>query len=642
MAGLTVDERGRSLDERIGFQEGLRERRIRLWNDPDGISGGLRIDPSRWIRAGLSESDLGRIQGESERSLSERLPAPRWVRDVEEAHLSFRTFQSERQWMVHCQRSELLWPLAFLIDQFDESTRAHLKTITTAPAAGILGKRPLHDFVRVPAEALTDATAQVCASELHLEVMRRRRVAASGSGSAFTHFFDRFLDVSSGVELLESYPALARAAVMLLTDWRAGVVEFFERLVSDAPLLQQRFGISSDLASVDWEAGDRHDGGRRVAVLSFEDGQRIVYKPRPMDIGRVFGELIDLTNRWSGIQLRAPRVLPRPGYGWSEFIEQRPCRSLEEAREFFRRQGALLAVLHFPGATDMHYENVVAQGSFPMCIDLETTFQPSIHRHPDATGVIRAGGSAGPDSPAESLRDTGLLPTIQAATSTLSVDVSALTGEGGRLSRMQRPVIEGYGTAEMRVVRASVPLKPSFNLPTAPDISVHPAADFVEEVVEGFCDRYRVMAAAGSGSYRSLESALARATARYVLRPTALYLKLIAESWHPLLLRDGLDRSFYWEALAQVSLEQPIARDWEDRVIAHEVRCLENSNVPVFRCSGDRRHLLDGAGHILIRDFFDETAVEALRRRLAASSSANMSAQSEVIRESLRAGRRSN
>ena len=47
---------------------------------------------------------------------------------------------------------------------------------------------------------------------------------------------------------------------------------------------------------------------------------------------------------------------------------------------FYRRQGALLALLYALEATDFHAENLIASGEFPVLIDLET-FSSDLREH---------------------------------------------------------------------------------------------------------------------------------------------------------------------------------------------------------------------------------------------------------------------
>ncbi|MEU2878008.1 DUF4135 domain-containing protein, partial [Streptomyces sp. NPDC007070] len=133
-------------------------------------------------------------------------------------------------------------------------------------------------------------------------------------------------------------------------------------------------------------AGDVHRRGRRVAVLRFADGSRVVYKPRPLAADRHFGELVGWYSTRAGTPvLRTPALLTRPDHGWSELIEARPCASPAELDRFYRRLGALLALAHVLDLTDLHHENLIACAGHPVLVDLD-----------EGGGGSRAGVGGGP------------------------------------------------------------------------------------------------------------------------------------------------------------------------------------------------------------------------------------------------------
>ena len=52
-------------------------------------------------------------------------------------------------------------------------------------------------------------------------------------------------------------------------------------------------------------------------------------------------------------------------------MEETPCHSREELRRYYRRNGILLGICYLLGSRDLHYENVIAHGEYPVIIDLE-------------------------------------------------------------------------------------------------------------------------------------------------------------------------------------------------------------------------------------------------------------------------------
>ena len=144
---------------------------------------------------------------------------------------------------------------------------------------------------------------------------------------------------------------------------------------------------------VEMGLSDPHDGGRTVALVTFERGLRVIYKPRTVELESAFEAMVDWWNcRGGGIELRAARALPRRDYGWAEFIDAAPCLDETAAGRYYERAGTLICLAWLLDATDLHHGNLIAHGEHPVIVDLETLL------HPRWPGEQR------------SLLDTGLVP----------------------------------------------------------------------------------------------------------------------------------------------------------------------------------------------------------------------------------------
>lgn len=148
--------------------------------------------------------------------------------------------------------------------------------------------------------------------------------------------------------LLELRPALTRTIGLLVEQWHANTRTLLERLAKDHAEISRVFFGGADpgpLTGLELGLSDRHDGGGKVAILNFADGQRVVYKPREMAIEVAWRDFVEGLAEASGrTEVRACDIVARPAYGWAEFITTAPCESAEEVALYFRRCGALLAV----------------------------------------------------------------------------------------------------------------------------------------------------------------------------------------------------------------------------------------------------------------------------------------------------------
>ncbi|MCZ0991334.1 DUF4135 domain-containing protein [Streptomyces diastatochromogenes] len=202
------------------------------------------------------------------------------------------------------------------------------------------------------------------------------------------------------------------------------------------------------LTRADLGLGDAHQGNRAVAVLHFASGDRIVYKPRPLEQHALLDDLVGwLNTKVPGLGLRSPRSVRRDGYGWLEFVAHRWCRSVAETDAFYRRQGALLALLYAVDGADMHYENVIACGDQPVLVDAETLL------HTGLPPAMTAGADPAADALHASVHRTCLLPHLLIGEHG-ALDISALGRSTDGTYPSEGLRWEDSGTDTMRAVRA--------------------------------------------------------------------------------------------------------------------------------------------------------------------------------------------
>jgi lantibiotic modifying enzyme len=72
--------------------------------------------------------------------------------------------------------------------------------------------------------------------------------------------------------------------------------------------------------------------------------------------------------------LKTPKILEINGHYWTEYIEYKPCSDEKEFAEYYTRIGNLTALLYALNAVDIHYENIIANGTYPVIVDTECLF----------------------------------------------------------------------------------------------------------------------------------------------------------------------------------------------------------------------------------------------------------------------------
>src|SRR5205807_16520 len=116
---------------------------------------------------------------------------------------------------------------------------------------------------------------------------------------------------------------------------------------------------------------------------------------------------------------------------------------------------------------------------------------------------------------------------------------------------------------------------------------------------------------------------------RCVLRPSQAYALFLAESFHPNLLRDALDRDRFFDRLwVGIELQPHLSR-----IIAGERTDLLAGDIPLFITRPDSRALFTSRGET-IADFFEESGLDMVSKRIQQLDEQDLEKQIWIIRAS--------
>jgi lantibiotic modifying enzyme len=417
--------------------------------------------------------------------------------------------------------------------------------------------------------------------------------------------------------LFTEYPVLARLMTLACDNWRSASLELFRRLDGDCECVFEKFHECRDAGQlIDIEVGDAdlHDGHREVLILVFDDGFRVVYKPRSLALDQAFSNLLHwLNQRGLSPHMRSPLVLCRDGYGWAEFIAHRLAQDPAELESFYQRMGVLACIAYVMCATDLHNGNLIAHGGYPVPIDLETL----LHAHPRGHVLSALSGAprSGYQGVASSVLESVLLPLLHRAPSGVFVDLSAVTAEA-----------EKVGVSHA-----------AHWLPVAQNLLRQTLQNQARTIEQGFVSAYKFIQhhrddlLAQSGPL----PAFAGCPVRIVLRDTAVYFHLLRQSIEPAVLRDAADREILLERLHHSIAVAKAPPSFVD-MISREKAALSNLDVPRFMVTTDSTDLRDAAGVVAL-DMMRRTPLQEMRMRIEEMSDSDLRVQSENIRYSLSA-----
>lgn len=639
-AALRMHERLPAPGAPTGAHRDRGKDRLAGWRTGRAVTGGLVPDLSRWHEAGLGEDDLRFLLGETPEGLRDRLPqVPQWLECLAGAWAADPVEEPGSESAPH----DVLGPAAGLLALVHPLSSWYRNDLCrqvnqVARDAGHLDEIPLgHPLFTPNHETYLTMTAPVLARHLSRASAAGALVGATPE-ERFADFVRQLREPATALPILAEYPTLARELVDEAQTWLTVRRELAVRLLCDLEALRSTFGLTAtslnDVVDIRTGVGDTHRGGRSVAILTFRDGDKVVYKPRGLAVEARFSALVDWLNaRGLTHALRTPAVLERDGYGWVEFAPAHGCADEAGLRRFYWRQGAYLALLHALRATDIHLENVIASGEHPMIIDLEALFQqpqPMVHTRPVAAP------DAAVSLAAESVLSVGLLPTRSVqrdGEDVTATELSGLAGGNGELTPMKVPLWQDMGTDRMRRVRHRLTMPAAQNLPTV-DGEVADPARYQDDLLAGFGACYRILLA-GRAELLAPDGPVARFggdEVRFLVLPTKIYGRILQESWHPAVLGDALDRECLFELLAT---RHPDLRA-NHAVAASEIRQLARRDIPFFWTRPDSRDLYDDEG-IVARDFLPCSGLDLVRERIAGLSAADLRQQSWTVAASLAA-----
>lgn len=396
----------------------------------------------------------------------------------------------------------------------------------------------------------------------------------------------RELERTGGGCIFEKYPPLRGLLDCRTELFTQACLELFTRLRRDRAEICRRFFGGEDFGVVmelRGGSGDLHFHGRSTCVVGTRRG-RFVYKPRDSGIDLRFRALVG-----HGFQdiLRVPDCIDGGSYGWSEYVGTDEVGSAAETELFYRRFGGACALMQALGGSDLHSENWICSGGFPVLVDIETVLSP----------VPRV------------FDDKRAFPELA-------------TEEGGFLYDANRSLIPSSLLPQRSGGRElSVLLDDSDRTHCEPVLNGKKLTveGFEKAFLEGFSEGYDRCIRLRGRLLRDIEG-FSDVTVRKLIRNTDIYARLLSGLYSAPALRSEERRAAELRrlesAFRQRGAEQllPIAR-WEGE-------CLLEGDIPYFSAKGGGHALMDGSGRVVAEDFFRLSAVENAQERIGRLSPA--------------------
>ena len=422
--------------------------------------------------------------------------------------------------------------------------------------------------------------------------------AAKPQQEAGTSRYDQFvveMEAGGFRRLFEDKPVLLRLIASVTRQWIDTSREFVLRLDADLATIRRatlHVGADSRVAKIEGDLSDPHNSGHSVQIVSFEDGSRIVYKPKDLRLDVAWYALVERLNRAEPpLELKAVRTISRDGYGWTEFIDHAGCADQEGCQRFFRRAGAWLALFHCFAANDMHQENMIAAGDHPVPIDLETILQAPAEEHKAQDPEAQAFDAA-METVANSVMMVGLLPAYGRSPDNNVFAIGGMTADWNSKTKVKW---NNINSDEMRPAKSKEVGKTTPNLPHI-DGRYAKFGDYIDDFIAGFEDYAKfLLHQSRDAKQGGLFDGFTGVPVRKVIRATRFYYMLLQRLKNHRTMDDGVVWSAQIDFIARLA-------DWEkDSDPLWPLQQAERSalvalNVPHFVSPSDGNEIRDATG----------------------------------------------
>ena len=444
------------------------------------------------------------------------------------------------------------------------------------------------------------------------------------SSLCYEEFIKKIITLVWIEEFIYEYPLLFRVIIEESIKAMNYFQEVDVNLKNDFDKLKSKFNIKGELISLESNAGDSHKGQKQVIILKFEKG-KVLYKPRNLGIDQSFERLLLYINNKIETKLYAAKVINCGNYGWQEYIPYIECKDEKDVKEYYTNLGIYSCLLNVLLASDMHMENIIASGSVPVFIDLESLFQGYKGITYNSGGIY--------EKIAEDIKNSVLSTSLFPGLTNMrnSRDVSGITGDGNQKVPNALYTFENLYTADMKIVRKDYIMQSKNNIPKVNGKKVFPRK-YINEILNGFCIMYKFISENKEDFTKKggILEWFYNMPVRTILRDTASYGVLLKASTEPHYMQDAAIREQLFDRLWYMvsEMENFIG------IVPYEIYDLLNGDVPYFSSFINKRELYDGKNSEVCI-YYEKTIVEQVAEKIKNMDAIDEEKQKDFIKKSM-------
>ncbi|MGB1287981.1 MAG: type 2 lanthipeptide synthetase LanM, partial [Aggregatilineales bacterium] len=405
--------------------------------------------------------------------------------------------------------------------------------LLTPDAVHMLKRDLLRNLCRIAGQSLLIAFKH----SQHSGTSRLARLVATAPDEQYKKFVAK-LRGDGILTLFETYPVLGRWLGTYLLQYLQHIDDVLLQFqCTDFSALEAAYTEEPrHITRIQPGLSDAHRDGKTVTLLKLANGNRLIYKPRSLAMEALFNHVIAWINAQdTTLDLKTIPLIDGGDYGWMQFVTQKDCPDESAIGRFYQRLGMLLALVHLLEGTDIHSENLIAHGEYPMIVDCETLLTPRRENHDFFSNPVSATDIAQQQLRRSALR-TAMLPDAHYH--------SAIATADKIVSNDTYPMLVNVNRDDMKIVMQPQSQPVHQNVPHLNGNPI-PVTDYIDDLLAGYAEIYRLIHRDPTAFIAQLPDE--NLPGRFLLRPTEDYAQLQRQMTQPAMLRDGIQAGIVLE-----------------------------------------------------------------------------------------------
>ncbi|MCU4733610.1 type 2 lanthipeptide synthetase LanM family protein [Bacillus cereus] len=444
--------------------------------------------------------------------------------------------------------------------------------------------------------------------DLH-EFKKKHTISGKDSQERFKQYLKtRFENTEKILEFFSEYPTLLKLMTYRTKFFLANIADFMNHLSQKKLEINDVFNFNGQWIITNFKmgAGDSHQQGKTVILFKVDEQLSLVYKPKELKVAERYNEFL----KWIGskdprFEFYTPKRVYATNFSFEEFITYEDCQNEKEIEQFYQSFGHLISIVYMIRGNDLHLENLIAHGKYPVLIDVETLFQ-------HITPIVFANDATTKASilNLDSVLTSGLIPFTIASDRDddgKGVEMSALSGDRQKVP-FQVLRASNINSDEMRYEPKEIYFEGSNNIPKLNNKKVN-FSTYNVDIIKGFKDMCSFFYENKTEILDLMHKLFDGVLVRNVIKSTQRYSDTLAFSNHPSCTKDFIER----EKLLENLWAYPYLKK---EAVLYEIEDLSLGDIPVFFSKVNSNNLISSNGGI-IEGFYDKPAMEKVVDRIS-------------------------